>query len=347
MILFHNDYSEGCHEKVLEALIRTNSEQTTGYGEDMYCARAAEKIRKCCGREDAAVHFLVGGTQANLVVIAAALRPHQGVLAADSGHINVHETGAIEATGHKVLWLPSANGKIHAGQIRDYVKAHQLDPSFEHTVQPKMVYISNPTEWGTLYSKEELRDISAVCRENGLYLFLDGARLGYGLMAEENNLTMEDLARLCDVFYIGGTKVGALFGEAVVITNPSLNEDFRYIMKQRGAMLAKGRLLGVQFDALMEGGLYFSISAHAARLAKKLQDCFASLGYDFFMTPQTNQLFPILPGSVRQALAEKYTFIEMDWVNEEMRVCRFCTSWATLEENVDALCSDLERISKT
>ena len=347
MILFHNDYSEGCHEKVLEALVRTNPEQTTGYGEDIYCARAAEKIRKYCGREDAAVHFLVGGTQANLVVIAAALRPHQGVLAADSGHINVHETGAIEASGHKVLWLPSKDGKISAGQISDYVKNHRTDLSFEHTVQPKMVYLSNPTEWGTLYSKEELREISEACRKNGLYLFLDGARLGYGLMAKENDLAMKDLAELCDVFYIGGTKVGALFGEAVVITNPVLGEDFRYIIKQRGAMLAKGRLLGVQFDALMEDGLYFAISAHAAGLAEKLRDCFRSLGYEFFMPPQTNQLFPILPGRVREALAEKYTFIEMDWIDENKRVCRFCTSWATKEENVDALCADLERISKS
>ena len=347
MILFHNDYSEGCHEKVLEALVKTNGEQTTGYGEDIYCARAAEKIRKYCGREDAAVHFLVGGTQANLVVIASALRPHQGVLAADSGHINVHETGAIEATGHKVLMLPSVHGKIRGEQISEYVRLHRIDPSFEHMVQPKMVYLSNPTEWGTLYSRAELEEISTACRENGLFLFLDGARLGYGLMARENDLTMEDLARLCDVFYIGGTKVGALFGEAVVITNPALKEDFRYIIKQRGAMLAKGRLLGVQFDALMEDGLYFTISGHAARLAAKLRDCFASLGYGFFMPPQTNQLFPILPGDVRAVLAEKYTFIEMDWVDEDRRVCRFCTSWATREENVDDLCADLQRISKT
>ena len=347
MILFHNDYSEGCHEKVLEALVRTNAEQTAGYGEDLYCARAAEKIRKCCGREDAAVHFLVGGTQANLTVIASALRPHQGVLAADSGHINVHETGAIEATGHKVLWLPSLHGKIRAEQILEYVRLHRTDPSFEHTVQPKMVYISNPTEWGTLYSKAELEEIFAACRENGLYLFLDGARLGYGLMAKENDLSLEDIAWLCDVFYIGGTKVGALFGEAVVITDPALKEDFRYIIKQRGAMLAKGRLLGVQFDALMEDGLYFTISAHAARLAAKLRDCFTSLGYEFFMPPQTNQLFPILPGAVRAALAEKYTFIEMDWIDEDRRACRFCTSWATKEENVDALCADLQIFSKT
>ncbi len=347
MILFHNDYSEGCHEKVLEALVKTNREQTPGYGEDIYCAQAAEKIRKCCGREDLAVHFLVGGTQTNLTVIATALRPHQGVLAADSGHINVHETGAIEATGHKVLWIPSVHGKISGAQVEEYVKNHRIDPSFEHTVQPGMVYISNPTEWGTLYSKAELEALSAACRKNGLYLFVDGARLGYGLMARENDLTMEDLARLCDVFYIGGTKVGALFGEAVVISNAVLGSDFRYIIKQRGGMLAKGRLLGVQFNALFENDLYFSISEHAARMAEKLRDKFRELGYSFFMPPQTNQLFPILPENVRKALGEKYTFIEMDWVDEDKRVCRFCTSWATLEENVDMLCNDLQKITQS
>ena len=345
MILFHNDYSEGCHEKVMQALVRTNLEQTPGYAEDIYCARAAQRIRECCGREDLSIHFLVGGTQANLTVITAALRPHQGVLAADSGHINVHETGAVEATGHKVLWLPSNAGKICGAQVAEYMKNHRTDPSFEHTVQPGMVYISNPTEWGTLYSKSELSELSRVCRENGLYLFLDGARLGYGLMAEDNNLTLADLADLCDVFYIGGTKVGALFGEAVVISNPALGKDFRYIIKQRGAMLAKGRLLGVQFDSLFEDNLYFEISAHAARMAGKLRDCFMELGYSFFMPPQTNQLFPILPQRVREYLKSKYTFIEMDWMDEDCRVCRFCTSWATREENVEALCADIKKIS--
>ena len=346
MILFHNDYSEGCHQQVLDALVRTNLEQTPGYSEDIYCARAAEKIRKCCGSEIAAVHFLVGGTQANLTVIAAALRPHQGVLCADSGHVNVHETGAIEATGHKVLGLPSREGKITASQVEDYIAAHWADPSFEHTVQPGMVYISNPTEWGTLYSAKELEALSAACRKNGLRLFLDGARLGYGLMAEQNDLTMADLARLCDVFYIGGTKVGALFGEAVVISDPALARDFRYVIKQRGGMLAKGRLLGVQFDALFTDDLYFRISAHADRLALKLKEAFEALGYRFFMPAQSNQLFPILPAAVRKALGEKYTFIEMDQLEGDLRVCRFCTSWATKDENVDSLCRDLEKITR-
>ena len=344
MILFHNDYSEGCHEKVLEKLIATNLEQTPGYGEDIYCAKAADLIRKQCG-EEVYVQFLVGGTQANMTVIAAALRHHQGAICADSGHIHVHETGAVEATGHKCIALPSREGKISAKQVEDYVLNHRADPSFEHMAQPKLVYISNPTEWGTLYTLNELKAMSAVCHKLGLYLFVDGARLGYGLMASGNDVTMADLTRLCDVFYIGGTKVGALFGEAVVISNPEIAQDFRYHIKQRGGMLAKGRLLGVQFCALMENDLYFEISAHADRLADKLRACFSELGYPFFMENTTNQLFPILPKAVREKLAEKYTFIEMDPVDEDRRACRFCTSWATREENVDALCADLKRIT--
>ena len=342
MIYFNNDYSEGCHPAVLAALSATNLEQTPGYGEDKYCAKAAAQIRALCGREDLAVHFLVGGTQANLIVIAAALRPHQAAVCADSGHIHVHETGAVEATGHKIIALPGKDGKITAAQVEDCVKNHWADPSFEHMAQPKLVYISSPTEWGTLYTKAELEALHAVCQENGLYLFLDGARLGYGMMAQGNDVTMADLANLCDVFYIGGTKVGALFGEAVVISNPNLKADFRYLIKQKGGMLAKGRLLGVQFSALMENNLYFEIAAHADRLADKLRATFHKLGYRFFMENTTNQLFPIIPGAVREKLKEKYTFIEMDWVDADNRACRFCTSWATLEENVDALCADLE-----
>ena len=345
MILFHNDYSEGCHEKVLEKLTQTNLEQTPGYGEDTYCAAAAEMIRKKCGREDVYIQFLVGGTQANMTVIAAALRHHQGAICADSGHIHVHETGAVEATGHKCIALPGKDGKITASQVESYVLAHRADPSFEHMAQPKLVYISNPTEWGTLYTLSELEALSDVCRRLGLYLFVDGARLGYGLMAKGNDVTMEDLAQLCDVFYIGGTKVGALFGEAVVISNPEIAQDFRYHIKQRGGMLAKGRLLGVQFCALMEDDLYFKISAHADRLADKLRETFVDLGYTFFMENTTNQLFPILPSAVRNALREKYTFIEMDKVDEDRCACRFCTSWATKEENVAALCEDLRKLA--
>lgn len=344
MIYFNNDYAEGCHEAVLQALIRTNREQTPGYSEDKYCTAAAAKIRKLCGREDAAVHFLVGGTQTNLTVIDAALRPHQGALCADSGHINVHETGAVEATGHKVLPLPSVEGKISAQQVETAVLLHRADGSFEHIVQPKLVYISHPTELGTLYTRAELEALHETCRKLGLYLFLDGARLGYGLMAGGTDVTLEDIARCCDVFYIGGTKVGALFGEAVVITNPALKEDFRYLIKQHGGMLAKGRLLGVQFDALMEDDLYFRISAHADAMADKIRACLAELNITCLVPGITNQIFPILPDSVLNELAKTICFTEMGRYDEHHRTIRFCTSWATPEENVETLIGELRRL---
>ena len=345
MIYFHNDYSEGCHEKVLEDLTRTNLEQTPGYGTDDYCAAAAEKIRKLCGREDLSVHFLVGGTQANMTVIDAALRPHQSPLGAFSAHINVHETGAVEATGHKVLSVPSDDGKITAAQVRQVVEEHWASESFEHTSQPKMVYISNPTELGTLYTLAELEALSAICREKGLYLFMDGARLGYGLAAQGNDVTMEDFARLCDVFYIGGTKVGALFGEAVVISNPAIAEDFRYMIKQHGGMLAKGRLLGVQFDALFTDGLYFEIAGHAVRMADRIRATFDELGVSYLVPGVTNQIFPILSDAFLEELAKNFMFTEQERVSPTHRAVRFCTSWATKEENVDALCAELKRIA--
>ena len=344
MIYFHNDYSEGCHEKVLQRLIETNLEQTTGYGCDAYCAAAAEKIKQACGREDVDVHFLVGGTQANLTVIDAALRPHQGALCAVSGHINVHETGAVEATGHKVLPLPSADAKITAAQVEQAVLAHRNDDSFEHMAQPKLVYISNPSELGTLYSLKELDALSTVCHENGLYLFLDGARMGYGLAAKDYDVTLADIARLCDVFYIGGTKVGALFGEAVVISNPALKEDFRYLIKQHGGMLAKGRLLGVQFDALFTDGLYFDISKHAVKMADQIRACFDELGVAYLVPGITNQIFPILPDELLAELSRNFMFTEMERVDDHNRCVRFCTSWATKQENVDALCAELKRL---
>ena len=345
MIYFNNDYSEGCHSAVLEALIRTNLEQTPGYGEDCYCRRAADKIRKLCRREDLYVQFLVGGTQTNLTVIAAALRPHQGALGPESAHINVHETGAVEATGHKVLTVPSGDGKITAEQVRATVQAHREDSSFEHMVQPKLVYISNPTEYGTLYTLAELEALSAACRELGLYLFLDGARLGYGLVAKGNDVTMEDLARLCDVFYIGGTKVGALFGEAVVIANPAIAEDFRYLIKQRGGMLAKGRLLGVQFDALLENNLYFDIAAHAVELADQLRACIEELKFSYLVPGVTNQVFPILPDTLLEELAKEFSFTEMGRYDENHRTVRFCTSWATTQAQMDALCAKLRELA--
>lgn len=344
MIYFNNDYAEGCHEAVLNALVRTNSEQTPGYSEDCHCAAAAAKIRKLCGREDLAVHFLVGGTQTNLTVIDAALRPHQGALCAVTGHINVHETGAVEATGHKVLPLPSEDGKITAEQVEKYVLLHRVDGAFEHIVQPKLVYISNPTELGTLYNRAELEALSATCRKLGLFLFLDGARLGYGLAAAGNDVTMEDLANLCDAFYIGGTKVGLLFGEAVVISNPVLAEDFRYIMKQHGGMLAKGRLLGVQFSAILEDDLYFKISAHADKLADMLRATFDELNIPYLVPGNTNQIFPIMPDTVLNTLAKNFCFTEMERVNDTHRAVRFCTSWATREENVIKLCAELRSL---
>lgn len=346
MILFQCDYNEGAHPKVMEKLMETNLEQTVGYGEDEHCARAAALIRKACGDDSLAVHFLVGGTQANMTVIAAALRPHQGVIAAQTGHINGHETGAVEATGHKVLALPQKDGKISASQVKDLCEAHLNDASFEHTVQPKMVYISNPTEYGTLYTRKELEALHEVCRRYGLYLFLDGARLGYGLAAADNELDLPMIAACCDVFYIGGTKVGALFGEAVVMSNDELKKDFRYLIKQKGGMLAKGRLLGVQFEALFEDGLYMEISRHADRLADKLREAFTQAGFPFLVENQTNQIFPVIPDSVLKKLGENYGYTYQERVDETHSAVRFCTSWATKEENIDRLIADLKRLTE-
>lgn len=345
MIYFNNDYSEGCHPKLLQRLTETNMEQAFGYGMDSYCASAADKIRVLCANDSLSVHFLVGGTQANLTVIDAALRPYQAVLGAVSAHINVHETGAVEATGHKVLSVPSEDGKLTAAQVEAVAARHWNDGDREHTVQPKMVYISNPTELGTIYSLEELEAISASCRKYGMFLFLDGARLGYGLTARGNNVTMADLARLCDVFYIGGTKVGALFGEAVVIANPALAEDFRYAIKQHGGMLAKGRLLGVQFDTLFTDDLYFNIAAHANQLADQIRDTLTQLGYGQLVRGVTNQIFPILPDRLLAELSQNFVFTEQERVDKEHRAVRICTSWATPQENVDALCKELMRLS--
>ncbi len=341
MIRFNSDYTEGCHPRILERLAKTNMEQTPGYGEDEHCKKAAGLIRKECGAADAAVHFLVGGTQTNVTVIAAALKHYQGVITADSGHINVHETGALEACGHKCLAIASADGKLTAEQVESYVEHHFADASFEHTVQPKMVYISNPTEVGTIYTKVELRALYEVCQKKGLYLFLDGARLGYGLMCAANNLTLADIAAYTDVFYIGGTKVGALFGEAVVITNDALKTDFRYNIKQRGGMLAKGRLLGIQFEVLFEDGLYYEISKHAAEQAETIKETLTQLGAEFLIDSPSNQQFPIFSDKVLEKIREKYVVEEQKKVGEDRTAVRICTCWATKEENVKALLSDL------
>ncbi|MBO5278734.1 MAG: low specificity L-threonine aldolase [Lachnospiraceae bacterium] len=337
MIRFNCDYSEGAHEKIMERLIQTNMEQTPGYGEDYHCEKARELIRAACNAPEADVHFLVGGTQANLTVIAAALRPHQCVIGAASAHIHVHETGAVEACGHKILTLPSEDGKITAKQVEDCCREYVG----EHMVQPKMVYISNSTELGTIYSKEELSELSKVCRRNHLYLFMDGARLGYGLAASDNTLSLEDIAALCDVFYIGGTKVGALFGEAVVITNPELKPDFRYFIKQRGGMLAKGRLLGIQFEVLFEDNLYMKISSYADRLADKLRAALTAAGYSYLVENQTNQIFPIMSDEKLGQLQDKYCFNYERRIDETHSAVRICTSWATKEEDVEALIKDL------
>lgn len=344
MIYFDCDYLEGAHPRILQLMQDTNMVQTSGYGEDAYCEKARELIKEACQLPDALVQFLVGGTQANMTVISAALRPHQGVLCASSGHINVHETGAIESYGHKVLALPSSNGKITAKQVRNYVNTHRTDPSFEHTVQPGMVYISHPTETGTSYTKEELNALSEACRELGLYLYLDGARLAYGLAASDNDLDLPTIAKLCDVFYIGGTKCGALMGEAVVISHPDLKKDFRYIIKQKGGMFAKGRLLGLQFIGLFENGLYEEVGRHTIKLADKIRNAIKELGIPFASVNTTNQIFVILEDRQIEILSKEFSMCFFERVDENHCVMRICTSWATKEENVDALIDALKAV---
>ena len=336
MIRFECDYNTGAHPAILQRLLETNEEQTPGYGEDPYCESARKKIRALCQNETVDVHFLMGGTQTNLTVIDAALRPHQGALCASSGHIHVHETGAVEATGHKVLALPSTDGKITARQVEQAVLAHRADGAFEHIVQPKLVYISNPTELGTLYTKQELEELSAVCQKLGLYLFLDGARLGYGLMAKGNDLTMADIARLCDVFYIGGTKVGALCGEAVVFPHGA-PAHFMTMVKQQGALLAKGRLLGLQFDVLFTDDLYTRISRNAIETADRLKEGLAAKGYRFYMESPTNQVFPILANSQLEALEPLAKFGFWEKYDDTHTVMRIATSWATRMEEIEQL----------
>ncbi len=343
MIRFESDYTQGAVPQIIERLAATNMEMTPGYGTDSYCESAREKIKKEIGMPDADVHFLVGGTQTNFTFIASAIRPYQGVICAETGHIHVHETGSVEACGHKLLPLPSSDGKITAEQIAAYTEAHYADSNFEHTTQPKLVYISFPTENGTIYSKQELSDISRVCRKNDLILFLDGARLGYGLACKKNDLKMADIARLCDAFYIGGTKVGALFGEALVITKESCKKDFRYMIKQKGAMLAKGRLLGLQFDTLFTDGLYAEISAHAASLSEKIMEAFTQKGIELYYGSPTNQQFPVLTKEQYDTLAKEFVF--SDWGRKDDKyIVRFCTSWATDEKDVDKLVSVIEKL---
>lgn len=345
MYLFHNDYNQICHTRVWEKMNDSRAEAMGGYGVDLHCEKAAELIKEKCGLEDVYVHFLVGGTQTNLIVTAAALRPHQAVLSADTGHVNVHETGAIEATGHKVMALPSVDGKLTADQIRHAAQQQAEDDSAEHVTQIKMVYISNPTEFGTTYNLTELEQICQACREYGLYLYLDGARLAYALGAPDNDISLADYARICDVFYIGGTKCGAMFGEAVVVRNRDIARDFRYIIKQRGGMLAKGWLLGLQFEALFEDDLYISLGKRANVMADKLRGLLTECGVPFLITCNTNQLFPILPVCVLDQLTENnFTYMVQQKIDDDHKAVRFCTSWGTDESAVNALCDLLKSL---
>ena len=347
MRLFHNDYNEMCHPRILAKMTAAACKPMTGYGIDDSCASAASMIRKLCEKDDVAVHFLTGGTQTNLIVIAAALRPHQAVIAPISAHISEHETGAIEASGHKVITLPADAGKVTAAQVSQIVEDHRRGdgPGMEHMAQPKMVYISQPTEMGTLYSLAELEMLSAACKKYGLYLYVDGARLGYGITADGNDVQIPDLARLCDAFYIGGTKLGTMFGEAVVISNPLIAEDFRYMIKQRGGMLAKGWLLGLQFEAMFEDGLYFQIARHANVLADQIRKTLLAIGYPLVVDSNTNQVFTIMPNVLLDKLSKEFMFTEWSRVDDSHRMIRFCTSWATTRENTDLLCQRLKEMT--
>lgn len=342
MYSFKSDYSEGAHPQVMEALVRTNFEQTTGYSQDDYCEQARHKIKEQLKREDVDIHFLVGGTQANLTVIASALKPYQACIAADTGHINVHETGAIEATGHKVLTIQSDDGKINSKQVQEVLDLH----TDEHMVQPKMIYISNPTEVGTIYSASELKALYDFAKAHQLYLFVDGARLASALAIKENSLTLEDLAFYSDVFYIGGTKCGALFGEAVVISNEELKPDFRYMMKQRGGMLAKGRLLGLQFLALFENNLYYQIGEYENKMAARMRDVFVQHGLTFLADSPSNQLFPILKDSVIEEIGKKYEYTYMQRIDPTHSCIRLVTSFATNAKKVEEFVSDIESVLK-
>lgn len=344
MIHFGNDYTEGAHPKIFERLIETNMEQAPGYGFDRFSKNAKSLIKEAIQNEDVDVHFLSGGTQANLTIIASALRKYEGVITADTGHIHNLETGAIEAVGHKLLLLPNNNGKISAKQVDELSKEYWNTSARMHHVQPGMVYLSQPTETGTLYSKAELTAIREVCDAYDMKLFIDGARLGYGLVAETNDLSLKDLTALTDVFYFGGTKIGTLFGEVIIIRNDEIKRGFISMMKQKGGLLAKGRALGIQFEVLFEDDLYLELSKHAVNQAMRLKATFEELNIPLKYEAYTNQLFPILPKDILSKLQEKYIFLEMEKVGDSNTVCRICTTWATKTENVDALITDLKEL---
>ena len=337
MLTFTSDYIAGAHPEIMRRLAETNLENHSGYGTDVYCESAADKIRSACGCPEAEVFFLVGGTQTNQVVVSTMLKSYEGVIAAGTGHVSVHEAGAIEYTGHKVLTIEGKNGKITADSIDRYIEEFYANGSYDHMVFPGMVYISYPTEYGTLYSKEELRGIKSVCEARGIPLYIDGARLGYGLCSRECDLTLPELTELCDVFYIGGTKVGALFGEAVVFTHGNAPAHFMTMVKQRGAMLAKGRLLGLQFDTLFTDNLYYNISRHAIDMAEELKAVFREKGYGFFIDSPTNQQFIILDNRRMEDLGKFVNFEPWEKYDEGHTVVRFATSWSTTPEDIAGL----------
>lgn len=339
MYSFRNDYSEGAHPRILKALMETNLVQDEGYGEDRYCGQAIELLKAKLGRNDVDIHFISGGTQTNLIAISAFLRPHEAAIAANTGHINVHETGAIEATGHKVIAVEVNDGKLKPENLKAVLKAH----SDEHMVKPKLVYISDSTEIGTIYNKQELEQLSAFCKANNLIIFMDGARLGSALCSAENDLRLEDLPALVDAFYIGGTKNGALLGEALVICQDSLKEDFRYHMKQKGALLAKGRLLGIQFLELFRDDLYFELARNANKTAAILSEGISKAGFTFLIHSPSNQIFPIFPNALIQKLEEKYLFNVWEKIDAEHSVIRLVTSWATQEDVVQAFLEDMKK----
>lgn len=337
MVSFESDYIAGAHPQVLRRLIETNEESLPGYGTDEYCESAKRKIKEACACPEAEVELLAGGTQTNAVVIATLLKDHEGVIAAKTGHIYTHEAGAIEYTGHKVMELPAKEGKLEVDVLKGFLEEFYADENHEHMVFPGMVYLSHPTEYGTLYSKRELEEIAGLCRAYHMTLYVDGARLAYALAGGGSDVALEDLARICDVFYIGGTKAGALCGEAVVFGSGNRPEHFLTSVKKRGALLAKGRLLGIQFDALFTEELYFEIGRHAVRMAEKLKKIFREQGFEFFLESPTNQQFIILENGVMKKIAEKIRFSFWEKTDEDHTVVRFATGWSTTEEDLRML----------
>ena len=336
-LYFASDYQEGAHPAILKRLQETNLMRTPGYGLDPVSESARERIRAACGLDDAEVYFLAGGTQTNAVMIDAMLRPYQGVMAAETGHVSTHEAGAIEYGGHKVLTLPQRDGKLCAADVVRCLRAYREDGNRDHMVMPGMVYLSQPTEYGTLYSLDELTAISDACHEGGVPLYLDGARLAYGLATPENDVTLPDIARLCDAFYIGGTKCGALFGEAVVIPKRGLIPHLFTIIKQHGALLAKGRIAAIQFEALFTDGLYDEIGQSAIRAADRIREALTQKGYRFALNSPTNQIFIVLDREQVRALSERVELSFIETLDDTRDVMRICTSWATTQEDVEAL----------